>query len=223
MAILTAGQTALLVRRAKAGDVRARNLIVESNLGLVHLVVRRLAGPRCSRDLFADLCQEGALGLVRAIETFEPDREVKFATYGSFWVRAFARRHLRQGRSIIWSETPRPADARLDAPLGSGGDDSRTLEDSLTDPAPSQEEALEAAQDRAEIARQARAAVGDVHERPPSPMNRKAVARAIAKTRTLAQEPATLEALAARFSVSKTTIQNVEFDLHAAIKRRLVG
>lgn len=74
---------ALLVQ--KKGDIEARNKLVMANLGLVYFVANQMFRPYLRRE---DLLQEGLLGLMRASETFRPDRQIRFSTYGVFWVRA---------------------------------------------------------------------------------------------------------------------------------------
>lgn len=76
-------QLALLVQ--KNGDISARNQLVMANLGLVHFMARQMMRPYLR---YEDLLQEGMLGLIRATETFQPDRQLRFSTYGVFWVRA---------------------------------------------------------------------------------------------------------------------------------------
>jgi RNA polymerase primary sigma factor len=57
---------------------------IESNLGLVHAVARNYSG---SGVPFADLVQEGTIGLMRAVERFDHSRGVKFSTYAMWWIR----------------------------------------------------------------------------------------------------------------------------------------
>jgi RNA polymerase sigma factor (sigma-70 family) len=73
-----------LVRRAKAGDPRAREAVIESLLPLVSSLARehRTAGLE-----HADLVQEGCVGILRALTRFDPDRGVPFPAYAAPWVR----------------------------------------------------------------------------------------------------------------------------------------
>jgi RNA polymerase sigma factor (sigma-70 family) len=75
------------------GDLEARNALVLANLGLVHLVANQMRRPNIRYD---DLVQEGTLGLLRATETFEPDRGVRFSTYCVYWIRAKIQRYLQR-------------------------------------------------------------------------------------------------------------------------------
>ena len=73
-----------LARRAQAGDTRARDEMVEANTALVHSIALRYRSPRLET---ADLIQEGMVGLCRAIQSFDPDRNLRFSTYATYWIR----------------------------------------------------------------------------------------------------------------------------------------
>jgi RNA polymerase primary sigma factor len=82
--LLSAAEEIMLARRIERGDLDAKQRMIESNLRLVHAV----AGPyRGSSVPFADLVQEGTIGLIRAVERFDHRREVKFSTYAVWWIR----------------------------------------------------------------------------------------------------------------------------------------
>ena len=67
-----------LLNRAKQGDKEARNTLVEENVGLVWSIVRRFGGRGYDPE---DLFQIGAIGLMKAIDYFNTDYDVKFSTY----------------------------------------------------------------------------------------------------------------------------------------------
>lgn len=73
-----------LGKRIKAGDVEARNELVEKNLRLVINVVKRYNSVDLTRE---DLIQEGNLGLIKAAEYFDPELGYKFSTYAMWWIR----------------------------------------------------------------------------------------------------------------------------------------
>jgi RNA polymerase primary sigma factor len=81
---LTAEEERRLCRRIERGDRRARDEMIEGNLGLVHALARRYRGLGVP---FEDLVQEGTIGLVRAVERFDHRRGLKFSTYAVWWVR----------------------------------------------------------------------------------------------------------------------------------------
>jgi len=68
-----------LLRRSKAGDEAARQALIEGNLRLVLSVIQRFSGRGESPD---DLFQVGCIGLMKAVSNFDPDKQVRFSTYG---------------------------------------------------------------------------------------------------------------------------------------------
>jgi len=82
--LLTADEEVQLARRIEAGDLRAKEQMIESNLRLVFAIARSYRGRGVP---FADLVQEGTIGLVRAVERFDHRRGLKFSTYAVWWIR----------------------------------------------------------------------------------------------------------------------------------------
>src|ERR671939_1394498 len=96
--LLTHKEEIDLSKRAKAGDDRARKKLVERNLRLVVSVAKRYRGMGLP---FEDLIEEGNLGLLRAVEKFDPDRGHRFSTYVAWWIRqAVGRAVTDKGRAI---------------------------------------------------------------------------------------------------------------------------
>ena len=94
--LLSAAEEVSLARRIERGDRKARERMIESNLRLVFAVARSYRGRGVP---FADLVQEGTIGLVRAVERFDYRRETKFSTYAVWWINrsmrdAIANSHL---------------------------------------------------------------------------------------------------------------------------------
>lgn len=73
--------------RYAAGDVTAREALLEKHLGLVHYIARQLAGGLADEVEFEDLLGAGTLGLISAIEHFEPARGLRFSTYAATRIR----------------------------------------------------------------------------------------------------------------------------------------
>ncbi|AHY46246.1 sigma70-ECF: RNA polymerase sigma factor, sigma-70 family [Rubrobacter radiotolerans] len=96
--LLTHAEEIDLSERAKKGDRRARQRLIEKNLRLVVSVAKKYRGYGLP---FEDLIQEGNIGLMKAVEKFDPDRGFRFSTYATWWIRQAVQRAVAdKGRTI---------------------------------------------------------------------------------------------------------------------------
>ncbi|MFN3716914.1 MAG: RNA polymerase sigma factor RpoS [Thiobacillus sp.] len=96
--LLSAEEEAVLARRVVQGDFEARQTMIERNLRLVVNIAKHYA----NRGLaLLDLVEEGNLGLIHALEKFDPERGFRFSTYATWWIRQnIERAIMNQSRTI---------------------------------------------------------------------------------------------------------------------------
>jgi len=82
--LLTWEEERVIARKIKKWDEDAKKKLIESNLRLVISIAKRFFGSRLS---FSDLIQEWNIGLIKAIEKFDPEKEFKFSTYATWWIK----------------------------------------------------------------------------------------------------------------------------------------
>ena len=97
-ALLTADEEKMLARAIAVGDVRARDRMVRANLRLVVNIARGYTGKGLGLQ---DLIEEGNLGLLRAVEGFDPDMGTRFSTYASYWIKQSIKRALINSAKTI--------------------------------------------------------------------------------------------------------------------------
>lgn len=123
-----------LSRRARKGDASAREALAHHNLAFVVAVAKKYANRGHRLD---DLIQEGNVGLMKAIEHFDAKKNVRFATYAVWWIRAYITRYLKDNRSQVRGgemERESMSDFSLDVPVEEGAD--TTYLDRLEDSGP---------------------------------------------------------------------------------------
>ena len=97
-ALLTAEDERELSNRISDGDMAARDRMVRANLRLVVNIARGYTGKGLPLQ---DLIEEGNLGLLRAVEGFDPDMNTRFSTYASYWIKQSIKRALiNSGKTI---------------------------------------------------------------------------------------------------------------------------
>lgn len=96
--LLSYREEVALSRKARAGDRRARSRLIEKNLRLGVSVAKKYRG----RGLpFEDLIQEGNVGLITAVEKFDPERGNRFSTYATWWIRQAVERAVADKARVI--------------------------------------------------------------------------------------------------------------------------
>jgi RNA polymerase sigma factor (sigma-70 family) len=96
--LLTKDEEYDLSLKAQNGDKEARDLMIQSNLGLVIQVAKRFLGRGIS---FEDLIEEGNIGLMKAVEKFQPSKGFRFSTYATWWIRQAIERAILNSARLI--------------------------------------------------------------------------------------------------------------------------
>lgn len=154
--LLSAEEERDLIRRAQAGDTSARDRLVECNLRLVLRVIGGMLPSGSAGDLGLsadDLAQEGATGLMRAIEKFDLSRGTRLTTYAVHWIRQAASRAATERGLVI--HLPQHVD-RSTAPSVRASLDTETMQPDVRRALrhdATQSETAEAASARADILR----------------------------------------------------------------------
>lgn len=206
---LTREQEYELARRARKGDEAARQTLATSNLAFVVAVAKKFANRGARLD---DLIQEGNVGLMKAIEHFDPKKNVRFATYAVWWIRAYITRYLKDNRSQVRggeSERGSMVDYSLDASIDDDGE--TTFLDRLEDNGPSPQDVfLSREQDKEvqEALAKVRKRIGDL-------------GWDILRERLTQDKPLTLEELGQRWGVSRERVRQVELKTKTFLERYL--
>ena len=96
--LLTKADEILYSRKSLLGDEMAKRVLIESNLRLVVSVAKKY---RASALLLSDLIDEGNIGLITAVEKFDPEKGFRFSTYASWWIKQTIERAIHnQSRTI---------------------------------------------------------------------------------------------------------------------------
>ena len=102
--VLKNEETMELLRRTKQGDMEAREQLISGNLRLVLSVIQKFSGRGENAD---DLFQVGCIGLIKAIDNFNTDLDVRFSTYGVPMIVGEIRRYLRDNSALRVSRSMR--------------------------------------------------------------------------------------------------------------------
>ena len=110
LTVLSQKEMDALLRKAREGDALAKEKLIEGNLRLVLSVIQRFDKRGESPD---DLFQVGCIGLIKAISNFDPDKQVRFSTYGVPMIAGEVRRYLRDNSPIRVSRSIRDVAYRV--------------------------------------------------------------------------------------------------------------
>ena len=195
--------------RARKGDEAARRTLAVSNLPFVVAVAKKFASRGARLD---DLIQEGNVGLMKAIEHFDSKKNVRFATYAVWWIRAYITRYLKDNRSQVRggeSERASMSDFSLDTPIEEDGDS--TWLDRLE----SHDEAPDMTYTRHERDAEVSEALEKVKKRLGD------LGWDILQERLTQDKPRTLEELGQRWGVSRERVRQVELKTKNFLARYL--
>lgn len=187
-------------------DLEARNTLVTENLGLIHWVLNKYFSRW--RNNHEDLFQEGVFGLMRACETFDPDRESKFSTYALWWIRSKVQRAATRIEAHTycvnprWGNTRGERDKKLIPPVRLNDDDV-ILE--MTHKGPGPEEDAMMGDMRVKL-REDLTASAKLVNTPSSP----GLAFDVVEARLLSEDYETLEKIAKRHGVTREAVRLVE-------------
>src|SRR5512146_2258720 len=197
-----------LAVRARRGEVAARKLLVQHNLAFVVAIARKQRRGTVRLD---DVIQEGNVGLMRAVEKFDPRVGTRFSTYAVWWIRAYIGKHLKEARSAVRppSGTVAAADLSLDVSVEDDGDVSHL--DRIEDDGPGPEDAYLASEGDQRV----RDALGKVRKRIGE------LGWEIIHQRLQQDEPRTLEELGGRWGVSRERVRQVELRTKQYLRRWL--
>ncbi|MBL9037076.1 MAG: sigma-70 family RNA polymerase sigma factor [Archangium sp.] len=199
-----------LSKRARKGDESARQTLATSNLPFVVAVAKKFAGRGGAR--LDDLIQEGNVGLMKAIEHFDSKKNVRFATYAVWWIRAYITRYLKDNRSHVRGgehERVTMSDFSLDAPIDDESD--ATYVDRIEDPGTTPDQAflrVELDDEVSQALYRVKRRLGDL-------------GWDILQERLTQDKPRTLEELGQRWGVSRERVRQVELKTKSFLARYL--
>jgi RNA polymerase primary sigma factor len=198
-----------LAYQARKGSEQARQALATANLAFVVAVAKRFAHRNARLD---DLIQEGNVGLMKAIEHFDPKKNVRFATYAVWWIRAYITRYLKDNRSQVRggeSERGAMTDFSLDAAVEDDGD--TTFLDRLEEPSSGPQERFLSHEQDGEV----QVALARVRKRLGE------LGWDIVQERLTRDDPRTLEELGQRWGVSRERVRQVELKTKHFLARYL--
>ena len=204
----------LATRLVEHGDTKAARKLIEANL---RLVVKIAYEYRRAHKNLLDLVQEGNIGLLKAVEHFDPKRGTRFSTYAVWWIRAYVQRHAREARGTVRAPAPQPGeemrpaprDISLDEPIDHDREDNHL--DRLEDEGPQPDDIVGREEEHEELRKTLLA-------------NRKKIGELgwdIVNERLRSLDPCTLEELGHEWGLSRERVRQVERRTKAYLKEAL--
>jgi RNA polymerase primary sigma factor len=197
-----------LALRARAGDLEAKQKLVQHNLAFVLVIARK---QRRGTVRLEDLIQEGNLGLLRAVEKFDPHAGTRFLTYAAWWIRAYVGRYLQAARSAVRPQSGTVAQSDVSLDSGSGEDGDGSCLDRVEDEAPGPEATYLSAETTREVRALLRSMRGRIGE----------LGWDIVRDRLQQDSPATLQEIGRRWGVSRERTRQVEAKTKQLLRRQL--
>ena len=194
--------------RARRGDMAAKQKLVRHNLAFVVAIARKQRRGTVRLD---DLIQEGNVGLMRAVEKFDPGAGTRFSTYAVWWIRAYVGKYLKEARSTVrpQSGTVAQPDMSLDSAVDEDGE--TTHLERIEDDGPGPEDLYL----QTEGDRDVRDALGKVRKRIGE------LGWDIVHNRLEQDQPRTLEEIGKRWGVSRERVRQVELKTKQFLERYL--
>jgi len=193
---------------ARRGDLSARQELVRHNLAFVVAIARKQRRGTVRLD---DVIQEGNVGLMRAVEKFDPGAGTRFSTYAVWWIRAYVGKYLKEARSSVRPQSGTVAQADLSLDSAVDEDNETTHIDRIEDDGPGPEDHFLANEADVEV----RDALGRIRKRVGE------LGWDIIHNRLQREQPRTLEEIGKRWGVSRERVRQVELRTKQFLARYL--
>ena len=194
--------------RARKGDVMAKQKLVRHNLAFVVAIARKQRRGTVRLD---DVIQEGNVGLMRAVEKFDPDAGTRFSTYAVWWIRAYVGKYLKEARSSVRPQSGTVAQADLSLDSAVDEENETTHLERIEDDSPGPEDNFLASEADVEV----RDALGRIRKRVGE------LGWDIIHNRLEQDQPRTLEEIGKRWGVSRERVRQVELKTKQFLQRYL--
>jgi RNA polymerase primary sigma factor len=197
-----------LAVQARRGDATARQRLVRHNLAFVVAVARKQRRGAVRLD---DVIQEGNVGLMRAVEKFDPDAGTRFSTYAVWWIRAYIGKYLKEARSSVRPQSGMVAQADLSLDSAVDDENETTHLERIEDDSPGPEDNFMLTEANGEV----RDALGRIRKRVGE------LGWDIIHNRLQQDQPRTLEEIGKRWGVSRERVRQVELRTKQFLARYL--